>query len=562
MNNLLLDKSKPDILTDKEIFEAEKIIAQKDPFFLVENEYLTIKTKAGELQRFKLNSVQRIILNKIKELNKLGKPIRLWILKARQAGVSTLTQAIFYAFTSQREGINSTVISHDLDSSNYLFEMQKLFNEKLDAHLRPQIKHSNEKKLEFDKIHSQILIDTADNKKAGRSFTFRFVHLSEVSRYPALRELLLGINQSVPNLPGTMVIGETTANGMNEFYDEWIRCVDGQSDWETLFVPWFQVEEYTMILQDGNMYPVESIEFITPSEKEKFLIEEGQIKIRYGLTTEQLNWRRWCIVNNCNRSLGQFHQEFPINWEEAFLSTGNLFFDREALKLQIIRKPFVVGNIVKEEGVYKFREDPVGLFKIYELPKQGEQYVIGADAAEGLEHGDKSAGIVVNKRNNKTSCVYNHNIPPERFAEDLIKMGNYYSEAMIACENKGYGYSVNQDIYKRYGKVYRRTRTKKGFNEPTMELGWNTNGTTRPQMLAQLAEEILEGSTDLLDKDLIHQCWTFINNVKRGQPEAEKGKCDDLVMARAIVSQIRIEHPYKQRITVNRKKRFRGLSGY
>ena len=36
--------------------------------------------------------------------------------------------------------------------------------------------------------------------------------------------------------------------------------------------------------------------------------------------------------------------------------------------------------------------------------------------------------------------------------------------------------------------------------------------------------QILDGSTDICDSDLIQQCWTFINNVKRGEPEAEKGK--------------------------------------
>ena len=68
--------------------------------------------------------------------------------------------------------------------------------------------------------------------------------------------------------------------------------------------------------------------------------------------------------------------------------------------------------------------------------------------------------------------MYNHNIPPDRFAEDLIKMGHYYNDALVACENKGYGYSVNQDLYKNYGRVYRKVKTKKGFLEPTLDLGW------------------------------------------------------------------------------------------
>ena len=550
-------------MTTKELFEAEKLVAEKTPLFLVEKEFLTIKTKSGQLIHFKLNSVQAIILHKIKEILKSGKPVRLWILKARQAGVSTLIEAILYAYTSQGEGINSSVISHDLDSSNYLFEMQKLYHERLEDHLKPNIKHSNEKKLEFEKIHSQILIDTADNKKAGRSFTFRHVHLSECAFFPDLQGLLTGLNQSVPNLLGTMIIGETTANGLgNQFYDEWVQCINGQSDWQTLFIPWFQVKEYTLTLTNG-LYPIEAIEFPTPTERDKFLVEEEKLQVKYNLTSQQINWRRWCIVNNCNRRVMTFNQEYPDSWETAFIATGNLFFDKVALKEQEIKKPLAIGNIVKEGMKYAFRQDPTGSFKIYELPNRMEQYAIGADPAEGMAHGDKSAACVLNKRTNKTACVYNHNTAPDRFAEDLIKMGNYYNQAIVACENKGYGTSVNKDLYKGYGRVYRKIKQKKGFREPTLELGWNTNLNTRPQMLSQLGEEIFNGSTDLADKDLIQQCWTFINNPKKLRAEAEQGKCDDMVFARAIAGQVRIEQPYKD-ISGRRKKkpRYRGLAGY
>jgi len=549
-------------ISDKDLFELEKLSVEKDPLFLVEGGFLTIKTKLGEIHKLKLNKVQSIVLDRIKNCFRHNKPVRLWILKARQTGISTLVEAIVYAFTSQKEATNSLVISKDIDSSNYLFGMQKMFQETLDTHLKPEIKHSNEKKLEFEKIHSQVLIDTHDNLDAGRSYTFRLVHLSECSKYRDLSELLLGINQSVPNLPGTMIIGETTANGMNAFYDEWQKAKDGTSDWETIFIPWFQEDEYKLSLENG-LYPIEGIEFSTPTDKEKFLFDEKVLKEKHKLSDEQINWRRWCIVNNCNRSVLQFNQEYPDDDTTAFISTGDLFFDKVALKAQEIQKPIAVGNIVKEEGRFVFRNDQSGLFKIYERPVKEGQYSIGADPAEGLENRDKSSAIVLNKKTNRTCATYNHNVPPDRFAEDLIKLGNYFNEALVACENKGYGYSVNQDLYKKYGRVYRKVKTKKGFNEPTLELGFNTNSVSRPQMLAQLAEEIANGSTDLLDKDLIQECWTFINNVNRGQPEAEKGKNDDLVMARSIAGQIRLEHPFKDTEFKKKKKtHYRGLSGY
>ena len=367
----------------------------------------------------------------------------------------------------------------------------------------------------------------------------------------------------MPNLPGTFIIGETTANGIgNQFYDEWVQCVNGQSDWQTLFIPWFEVDEYTLPLTNG-WYPIESVQFKTPTERDKFLHEEQLMKVKYNLKDAQVNWRRWCIVNNCNRQVMTFNQEYPDSWETAFISTGDLFFDKAALKEQKIKRPLFVGNIVKEEGIYKFRQDATGGFSIYELPQRGGQYAVGGDPAEGMAHGDKSAGCVLNKQSNRTACTYNYNVPPDRFAEDLMKMGHFYNNAKIACENKGYGYTVNQDLYKKYGNVYRKLKKKKGFKEPTLELGWNTNKQTRPQMLAQLAEEIAEGSTELFDKDLIQQCWTFINNPVKLRAEAETGKCDDMVFARGIAGQVRLEEPYKDRTLRKRKvKRYRGLAGY
>lgn len=554
-----------DKMSDKDLQLTEKHIVMSDPLVLVENEYLTIKTKTGELVPLRLNTVQRRLLKRIREKILAKKPIRIWCLKARQTGISTLIEAIEYAITSQKEATNSLVVADDIDGANYLFGMQKLFQEMLPEHLKPVPKHSNEKKLEFAEIHSQILIDTSDNLSAGRKFTFRFVHLSEVSRFRDLKTLMLGINQAVPNLPMTFIIGETTANGMNQFYDEWVSVEEasknGLTDWECFFIPWFEVAEYTI---NGD-YPVDAIEFATVTDRENFLVDEKVLQSRYNLTNGQIMWRRWCIVNNCNRNILQFNQEFPDSPKTAFISTGDNFFNKSALGRQESVKPLSIGNIVKESGRYVWRESTTGLFRVYEFPQRNAQYVVAGDPAEGLEHGDKSSSVVINKKTNRTVAIYNHNIPPDRFEEDLIKLGHFYNDAIVACESKGYGYSINQGLYKNYGRVYRKIKTKRGFVEHTQDLGWNTNSVTRPQMLAQLASEIENGSTELLDKDLISQAWTFVNNIKRGQPEAEKGKADDLIMARAIAGQVRMEQPYKDKMAYDiprQKKEFRGLSGY
>jgi hypothetical protein len=546
-----------------ELDEAEQTLVFLDPLVLVRNGFLNIKTKQGQIIPLILNSTQVKVLNKIEELLAEHKPIRLWILKARQSGISTLIEAILFAYTSQHQALNSLVVSHDLDGANYLFSMQKLYYDKLQSNLKNPIKHSNEKKLEFSGIYSQVLVDTSDNLEAGRSYTLRLVHLSEVSRYKDLSALLLSINQAVPQLEGTMIIGETTANGRDQFHDEWKKAESGLSDWIPLFIPWNEIEEYSLALTLGRMYPIEGIKFRTSDGAENFLKEEKVIKEKFNLTDKQLNWRRWAIVNNCNGDILQFSQEFPIDPESAFIASGDIFFDKEALKHQEILKP-KVGNIVKEMGRFVFRETETGLFNIYEMPSIYNEYVLTGDTAKGLAHGDKSASVVLNKKSNNVCAVYNHNIAPDRFEEDVERLGHFYNDALVAIENEGYGYAVNQGLYKSYGNVYKKSKTKKGFKETTLEIGFSTNSVTRPTMLAQLKEEIFNGSITLNDKQILDQCWTFINNQKSGRPEADTGKLDDLIMACAIAVYVRREHPYKGNFKRRKveKEHYRGLAGY
>lgn len=554
-----------ELKTDEDIFKSERAVVDADPFKLIEHGFLTIKTKTRGLVKLTPNKIQVRFLQKVRELYASGKPVRVLILKARQAGLSTITEAIIYAFVSRMPGCNACVIADDLDGANYIFEMQKLYQEMLDEHLKPVIQHSNEKKLSFSDIKSQILIDTSDNPNAGRKFTFQFVHASEVSRFKRpLKDLMLGLGHAVPNAAKTMIFLETTAAGYEEFYDMWVKAINGKNDWVPLFYPWWEIEENSLPLEGGKFYPIEDIRFTSPSEKERFLTEEKEMKQAYGLTDEQINWRRWDIVNNCSGDINKFNQEAPACWQDAFVASGDLFFNRDKLKAQKQAERMFIGNIVKDNGRHIWRDDKAGKFHVYEMPRRGGQYCIGADPSEGLPGGDKSAAVVLDKRTNRTVCAYNHNVAPEVFEEDLRRMGHFYNEAMIACENKGYGYSVNQDLYKNYGKVYRKIRTKKGFKEPTLELGWNTNAATRPQMLAQMSEEVSEESTELKDGELISQCWTFINDETKGRPEAQKGKHDDLIFARAIAGQVRLQFPYKESFQGIKPptRRFKGLSGY
>ena len=370
------------------------------------------------------------------------------------------------------------------------------------------------------------------------------VHNSECAFFRDLKAVMKGLNQTVPDLPNTMIIGETTANGMEMFYDEWMRAVQGKTDWLPVFIPWFAMEEYSMPLQSEKLYPLEGIIFDAEASQQSFIQDEQRMIDEYSLTQEQLNWRRYAIVNKCGGEMAVFHSEYPESWEVAFQTSGKAFFSQPALKKQMKQTPKRLGNIYKDEHKHIFRDLPSGHIKIYTNPQPNEQYIITADASEALG-ADEGSILVLNSRLNRTVAVVNGQYEPELLADISSKLGYYYNNALIAPENKGYGYMMCQCLSRTYGNIYKRKITKDGKITITDELGFNTNLNTRPEMLARAAEVILYNSCELVDADLINQCQTFIINPKTKKAEAALNKEDGLVICFAIAQQVRHEHPYR-----------------
>lgn len=296
---------------------AEKALALLDPFSLIEDGHLKITTKAATLEKFVPNRAQRRFLDRIKRLWIEKRIIRINLLKARQLGLTTMIEAIIFCLTSYTENTNSLIIADDLDGSNYIFGMSKLYQEQMPEHLRIPEKRSNEKKLEFDAIHSQILIDTSANPAAGRKYTFRLVHLSEYAFFANANVLMDGLSNSVPALPQTIILKETTANGLNHFKEEWDAAANGDSDYVNIFLPWYLGDDYRMAIDKNFVISDRAFGEISADEKMLYniLAADGVDFIE-----ERLQWRRWCIRNNCRGYVTIFRQEYPSTPQEAFVA--------------------------------------------------------------------------------------------------------------------------------------------------------------------------------------------------------------------------------------------------
>lgn len=516
--------------------DCEKELAKKDPFSLIEDGHLWIKPKEGEVRPLILNKAQKYLISIIKKLWFENKIIRLWILKARQLGISTLIEAVIYSITSQNSNIDALIVADDKDDSTHIFEMSKLYQEKCPLHLKTETRRSNEKKLEFEDTHSQILIDTAENKNAGRNFTFRLVHLSNYAFFPYPKELMNGLDDTVPSLPRTMIAKETTAKGENFAKVEWEKINKTKTEWTPVFLPWFWDEGYKMEAKESFIIGDESLGDLTVDESMLVSLME---KENITDIKERLAWRRWKIINGKDGDVYAFKQENPSIPEEAFEGViGNPRFNIRALnKLRQGCQNPIKGSLTYANGEVYFEEGQ-GCVEVYNYP-DNSRYAIGADTSEGIGN-DRSSASAVNLSTLTEDVVINSSkLDPSQFAIELWKLGHWCNKALIAVEGNGSGLACiiplrnGQGNYAPYKNLYYKEILDEQTKKKTKKYGWTTNAKTKPLMIDKLAEMIREGLITIPSEDTIRELQTFVIE-ENGKMNAVEGCHDDRVISLAI----------------------------
>lgn len=513
----------------------------------IEN-YLKIRNKKSQIVPFLLNEPQQKYYNVIKKLYQEGKPIRIIILKARQMGFSTETEAILFKKTATKHNVSSGIIAHKEDSTTNLFEMSKLFYENLPQQMKPARKKSNAKELVFNNrdntgLNSRIKCMTAGGKGIGRSDTFINLHLSELAFWEGdKKKTLIGLLQAVPNTPDSMVIIESTANGYEYFKELWDKAVAGKNEFYPLFVGWNELKEYQMPYTG-----------FTLTEDEKYLQKT------YNVTLEQLTWRRWCINNNCGGDVDVFKQEYPICPEEAFLSTGRCYFNKELIvkRIESIRQkePILRGSFIcNYDGLkitnIKLRTDKLGEIKIFKKPESNRPYVLGGDTAG--EGSDFFTALVIDNITGEHVATLKMQCEELEYVKQVYCLGKYYNNALIGLENNYSTYPTNKLAELKYPKLYIREKEDISVEQYEQKYGFKTTPITRPLILAMLQEIVAEEIEKINDIEILQEMLTFIKN-KVGRPEAEQGYHDDLVMGLAITYYIRTQQSTKLKETVQKE---------
>lgn len=295
---------------------------------------LFIRTKRGEVQRFRLNASQRYVHERLqKQLREKGR-IRALVLKGRQVGISTYISGRLYWRTTHTFGQRAFILAHLDDASQNLFDMARRYHDNCPALVKPQTGKANAKELSFSVLDSGYKVATAGSVEVGRSQTIQLFHGSEVAFWPNAQNHAAGIRQAIADAPGTEVIFESTANGIgNVFHSEWKAAERGDSEYEAIFVPWFWHEEYETTPPADWGPPDAWLEY----------------ESNYALRREQTYWA-WLKNRGLAHVAGgssdepcwQFKQEYPANADEAFQTSGADAFISPAVVLRA-RKADVAG---------------------------------------------------------------------------------------------------------------------------------------------------------------------------------------------------------------------------
>jgi len=521
--------------------------------------FLYIKDKTATVIPFKLNNAQRIVMDKINADKKAKRPLRYIVLKARQMGLSTLFEGLIFQDTNTHENKNSLIIAHEEQASSNLFNMSKLYYENIPDLIKPMKKYANGKVLSFENptnddeekaknpgLRSKISIATAGSGEVGRSATYHNIHASEVAFFPDAKTTMLGLLQSVPEQPNTMVVMESTANGVGDwFHDMWMKAERGENEFTTVFLPWFIQDEYTRDFRtDGEKTQFIEEVMLVSSDREgrPIYTYEHDLMLKHELSFEQLNWRRHTMSNKCQGDEILFMQEYPCTPEESFISSGRPKFSVQSLrKYQTITKPCITrGYLIEKDDKVEFLEDEKGYISIWKEPIPGEEYSIGGDVAEGLSSGDYSCGTVGNSSFDVVAMWHGH-IDPDLFGNELVKLGRYYNYAYLGVESNNHGLTTLNTIKKlEYWNLFHSKSYDKFSDEVTKRLGWQTTIKTKPLMIDKLAEFVREYHLGIYSDLIISEMLSYVIE-DNGKTNAQSGCHDDTVMALAIMLQLLLE---------------------
>lgn len=536
-----------------------------------------IRTKDGTIMPLLLNRPQRRYAELLMNEFFARRPLRIVLLKARQWGGSTLTQAFFaWVQLYHRSGWNAAVVTDVQDQARHILGMYRTLAEHYPMGSITFSSYRGAQNVQYvQEADAYVGVASVQNPNAVRSYTYHMLHLSEVGLWPSTEvtsaeDLAQSLLAGLPERPYTACVMESTAKGVgNYFHKKWQQAERGESNFKPLFVPWFEIEDYRLEVEEKEAF-VESWD------------KYEQMLWTLGATIEGIAWYRRKSRDFPTR--WRMQSEFPSTAAEAFQSTGDRYFSAPAVLLQResnVRRPALMARIRSKAETgrdalrdIRFEEDENGPVWIWTRPEEDPYKLIGsgrmvknrfaafADFGGKTDKADWSVVTIADRLPMLRGGVpeiaarYRAHLRPDLFAWDAAKLARAYDIALLAYEvnrhrhdrgDKVRGYepewslAVLDEIRGVYPNLYLRVSQSRADEKVDMEIGFHTNTSTKPMILNVMDKALEEEGYVERDERACDEMDTF-EKKPDGTLGAVDGCNDDIIISTAGTLWLALSH--------------------
>lgn len=519
-----------------------------------------IKNKEGEVITFKPNDIQLLHLAE-RMAHRFNR-----ILKARQFGFTTLYSIDLLDESLWVPGNSSAIIAHEAKKLIGYFAIVKLAYENLPDQLKPTTKTDTKYRYDFLErfdgapLNSSIYVDTDI-----RGGTVQNLHITEIAYIKDLAKLAAGSKQAVP--ASGRISEETTANGFNQFYDDFMSSWNNQNpsemDYRAYFYPWFKHKEYTL--------SVGKIDSNDLTDYEVWLKNFAKQEYGIDITDGQLLWRRWKMTQLIAQSEAAglsgeqlFKQEYPATIAEAFQSGAGNIFDTEKIDRTPPTAPLTLTQCVEKINTFVIPEDKRKEYletvtrlnqkgvKFWRIPEPGNTFTVGVDPSDGTGSDYGAIAVWTNKVKDIDDPIdkcaeYFGKLRPDELGDLAVEISKFYNNAFLGVENNMLSCILHIATNTGYDNYYFTTRIDEKTLKRTKKLGWNTNSKTRDVMIDDFVQLYDEDNLKINSVLSFSEMRTFVRK-ENGKREHADGKFDDMLFADFIAIQMRKYQPKGARV--------------
>jgi len=313
--------------------------------------YAKINDKANRLVDFTPNIAQNIILDMWSELEEQQLAIMMLQLKARQAGVTTLTELAIAHRVQFYPDVNAVVASADVQKSDKMAGIIRLAWDHEPWFLMPERTRNTLRLVEFGKLNSGLSVQHgAQMSGIARGTTPSVVHLSEVASFID-GEILIeaSILRAFHETPWHFFIQESTADGLYGYWPKkWREARDGwpqqRSRFMPAFLPWFisrdlyPTEAWLRKQPIPNGWEPTALVKAHAERARLYVASEPRLRKYLGFSWRMPIDQQWYYEAEyesarASRRLNLFLQEMPADENEAFQASNESAFDQDVVTM-------------------------------------------------------------------------------------------------------------------------------------------------------------------------------------------------------------------------------------